>query len=308
MKVLIIGLGSIATKHLWALKEMDAECEVFALRSGKSSRDVSGVNNIHSFDETPADIDFIIICNPTSEHYSVIEQCISYGVPLFIEKPPLMNLNGVDALLDKIKTKGIKTYTAFNFRFHPLILWLKSSLSGKRVLEVQAYCGSYLPDWRPNRDYRKVYSAIEELGGGVHLDLIHEMDYITWLLGTPKKVQSTRKKISDLEIQTPDFAHYLLEYDQSFAAITLNYFRKDSKRIIEVVMDDDTWVANLLTGKITNSTNELVFESDVPVQNTYLEQMRYFVQNLKEEKDYMNNLAAGVRTLELSLGMVKGER
>ena len=299
MKVLIIGLGSIARKHLWALKQLVPAIGVFALRSDKMGSNEKGVHNIFTYGDVPIDIDFIIISNPTSEHHETIERCIAFGVPLFIEKPPLMQLDGSKELLDKIKEKGTQTYTAFNFRFHPLLNWLKNNLNDKRVIEVQSYCGSYLPNWRPGRDYRKVYSAISRLGGGVHLDLIHELDYINWLFGTPKSIQSTIAKNSDLEIETPDVAHYSLAYDNLFASILLNYYRKDSKRTIEIVMYDDTWCANLLTGTISNSKDEIVFKDQTPVKETYLAQMKYFIQNLKSDHDYMNNLSESVKILAM---------
>ncbi|MFX7793064.1 Gfo/Idh/MocA family oxidoreductase, partial [Acinetobacter baumannii] len=50
--------------------------------------------------------------------------------------------------------------------------------------------GQYLPDWRPTKDYRETVSAKTELGGGVLLELSHELDYAQWILGslTPKYV------------------------------------------------------------------------------------------------------------------------
>ena len=48
---------------------------------------------------------------------------------------------------------------------------------------VRLWFGSWLPDWRPAVDYRPTYSARAELGGGVLLDAIHELDMLVWLLG-----------------------------------------------------------------------------------------------------------------------------
>ena len=87
------------------------------------------------------------------------------------------------------------TYTAFNLRFHPVIQWLKDNIESQNVIEVNAYCGSYLPDWRPDKDYRKIYSAQKELGGGVHLDLTHEIDFLLWVFGDPMSTMSTRRKM-----------------------------------------------------------------------------------------------------------------
>src|SRR5947209_4960132 len=52
-----------------------------------------------------------------------------------------------------------------------------------RVSAVRLWFGSWLPDWRPNVDYRTTYSARANLGGGVLLDAIHELDLCLWLLG-----------------------------------------------------------------------------------------------------------------------------
>ncbi|QSE96815.1 Gfo/Idh/MocA family protein [Fulvivirga lutea] len=289
MKVLIIGLGSIASKHIAALRTVNAECSIWALRSKTNAKSNTGIINIYDWKDIPDDLDFIIVSNVTSQHLETITQCLKYKVPLFVEKPPFNTLDGTDAVLKKIKEVGIRTYTAFNFRFNPLIKWLKENLEGKRIIEIQTYCGSYLPDWRPSRDYRRVYSANKDLGGGVHLDLIHELDYTFWLFGTPNKVESKRRKISDLEINSIDSAQYWLEYDRMNITISLNYFRRDPKRQMEIVFDDTTWIVDLLHGKITDSNGLLIFE-DLKKENTYENQMKYFISQLHSGNAFMNDL------------------
>jgi predicted dehydrogenase len=302
MKVLLIGLGSIARKHLAALRELRPHCAIYALRSGSSSAEVEDVQNIFEWGEIPTDIDFAMICNPTSEHYSTIKKVLHLEVPIFIEKPPFMNTEGVHALIKLAEEKAVKTYIAFNFRFHPVIQWLKENLIGKRVLEVQAYCGSYLPNWRPGRDYREVYSAKNELGGGVHLDLIHELDYLVWLFGEPIKLDFFCNKVSDLEIDSPDVAHYWLRYPVFNISVLLNYYRKDAMRKVEIVMDDNTWTADLIKGKITNGGGERIFEDKRPVADTYRDQMRYFLDGLCNDRPYMNSLSDSLKTLNYCLG------
>jgi len=301
MKALLIGLGSIAQKHLTALRELKPHCKIYALRNSNSSTKVEGVKNIYEWGEIPADIDFAMICNPTSKHYNTVKKVLLLEVPLFIEKPPFMNTEGGTTLIKKIHEKAIKTYTAFNFRFHPVIQWLKENLAGKRILEVQAYCGSYLPNWRPGRDYRDVYSAKNEMGGGVHLDLIHELDFLLWLFGKPVKSDFFLRKVSDLEIDTPDMAHYWLRYPMFSISILLNYYRKDPKRELEIVMDDDTWTADLINRIIVNGEGKTIFEDKRPVTDTYLEQMKYFLRGLKNDEPYMNNLAESLTTLDYCL-------
>ena len=46
-------------------------------------------------------------------------------------------------------------------------------------------------------DYKKSYASKKELGGGVVLTCIHEIDYMYWLFGDIKEVFSLTGKFSD---------------------------------------------------------------------------------------------------------------
>jgi len=88
MRVLVIGLGSIAKKHLKALALLQPDAEIIALRSNRSSEPYPNVRDIYNWNEIAIlKIDFAIISNPSSEHKRTIEQLIPFGFPLFIEKP-----------------------------------------------------------------------------------------------------------------------------------------------------------------------------------------------------------------------------
>jgi len=302
MKVLIIGLGSIAEKHIFALRNTKQDIQIFALRSSVKSDKKEGIVNIYSFDQIPSNINFVIICNPTSNHYNTIFDVIKLKVPLFIEKPPLMDLVNIEKLLSKIRKNNIKTYTAFNLRFHPVIQWLKEKIPLPKVIEVQSYCGSYLPDWRPGKDYRRVYSAKKSFGGGVHLDLIHELDFIRWIFGEPKNINAFMGKKSRLEIDSVDIANYNLEYENFYITILLNYYRRDPKRTIEIVMEDQTWIANLLKASVCKADSHTLFQAEnFILQDTYNSQMKYFLENIYTNIPIMNSLEESLKTLKICL-------
>lgn len=303
MKVLILGLGSIAQKHIDALRFIDLQTKIFALRSNKTAKVFQDVTNIFSWEDIPKDINFVIISNPTSEHFKSIKQSIQLNIPLFIEKPPLMELDNVDELIELIKDNNIRTYVAFNLRFHPAIQWLKRNLPLNKVFEVQTYCGSYLPEWRPGKDYKEVYSAKKTLGGGVHLDLIHELDYVRWIFGEPDRVISYKGKKSHLDIDSIDVANYILEYKNHFITILLNYYRRDPKRSIEIVFEDRTWVVDLIKASINEiNGNELFHAKNYELTDTYVTQMQYFIENIYKDNFMMNDLEESIKTLKICLG------
>ena len=301
MTILIIGLGSIAKKHISAIRELMDEVSVFALRSNKNSQPIEGVTNIYNISDLPSKPDFAIISNPTSLHFTTIRDMCEYGCPMFIEKPVLSTIEGSEEISMLLSAYPLMTYVACNLRFHPLIKRLKTEFALRKPIEMSVYCGSYLPDWRPGQDYRKVYSAHQSMGGGVHLDLIHEVDYVKYLLGLPIHSQVYRSRKSNLEIDSSDVAHYLLEYDQTSVFITLNYYRKDPKRGIECVWENETWSVDLLNGAITDHLGNEVFTTNYPIVQTYKDQMSYFIDCLKSGNSAMNDFNEAVEVLKICL-------
>lgn len=303
MKVLIIGLGSIAKKHIDAIRKLDELAEVFALRSSLNSKsDVVGVTDIYNLNDLKiADLDFIIISNPTSEHFSTIKQLSEFNIPLFIEKPLFSEITeDTQYLVDQIESKNIKTYVACNLRFLECLQHLKEIIKGKVVNEVNVYCGSYLPNWRPGVDFRTIYSANKEMGGGVHIDLIHELDYVYWLFGNPVKTQTFFSSNSSLNITAFDYANYLWVYEEFSASIILNYYRKDSKRTIEIVTEEETYNVDLLKNSI-ELNGDVIFISDNKIIDTYSKQIEFFVENVIKKGEKFNTIAEANTILKLCM-------
>lgn len=303
MKILIIGLGSIGKKHVHAIKSIIPNAKIFALRSKINAEKLPGVTNIFNLvDIASVTIDFAIIANPTSEHKKTIAQLIPFGFPLFIEKPVSSSLDIEDLVVSVNKYK-ISTYVACNLRFLDCIRFIKDKLPlmpNKKLNEVNVYCGSYLPNWRPTVDFRKTYSANSRLGGGVHIDLIHELDYLYWLFGIPKDVNRIFRSQSSLAISSFDFANYLLEYDGFCATVILNYYRRDSKRTLELVFEDETWNIDLLKNQIT-CNNQILFSSEQRIADTYQSQMEYYIHCLSQKTDTFDTISDAYTVLKICL-------
>ena len=303
MKILIIGLGSIATKHINAIRQIDRDAVIYALRSGMSAKIDPDIVNLYSFEEVRSfHFDFAIISNPTSEHKKTIDTVLALGCPLFIEKP-LSNSVEMQDTLSKIEKLNLLTYVACNLRFLDVLQYVKKEVQSreKRINEVNIYCGSFLPDWRPGVDFRTSYSARSELGGGVHFDLIHEIDYTYWLFGKPEKVIKTLRNVSSLQIDAIDYANYCLEYGEFNASIILNYYRRDYKRTLEIVFDDSTWFVDLKLNNIMSDGIE-IFSSQQQINDTYMAQMECFYHLLQMQANTSNNsIFEAVEVLKICL-------
>ena len=304
MNILILGLGSIGKKHVHALKNLNLALKIYALRSQPNAPIFEDVINIFDIDTIDVKFKFVIISNPTYLHFEKKKKIALKGIPLFIEKPAIHSLYNVDVLTKIIEDKKLVTYVACNLRFHPCISFLKEKLQKDQlnINEINVYCGSYLPEWRSDKDYKSIYSANADMGGGVHLDLFHEIDYTTWLFGFPKKSFSVLRSVSTIDINACDYANYILEYEKFTASIVLNYYRRKVKRQIELVLDTETLVVDLINNTIkSDSGNTLFSDENYELKYTYQSQLKYFIDSLNNDILPMNSFSESIKNLKICI-------
>jgi len=112
-----------------------------------------------------------------------------------------------------LKQKKISSWVGYNLHFFKPLqrieVILDRGLLGK-VYSLRVSAGQDLRWWR-KRNYRSSYSSQVDKGGGVILDLIHDINYPAWLLGERlRPVTVIVKKISALKITVEDCVESLL--------------------------------------------------------------------------------------------------
>lgn len=265
MRVLFVGYGSIAKRHISNLREVLAvrneSAHIELLRHADAPLP-SGINaQFTSVEDLCGPYDAIFITNPTSRHYDTLLSLLEHSDSFFIEKPVF---DRTDIDLAPLTGAGKVFYVACPLRYTSVIRWAKANVDFSKAIALRCISSSYLPDWRPGQDYRETYSAHVGLGGGVHIDLIHEWDYINHLIGLPQKVHSLITKRSDLEIDSPDVAIYLADYGDKTVELHLDYYGRACNRKMEIFTDEDTIVCDLVKGNIVylKSGKELFLSED----------------------------------------------
>src|SRR5262245_58799957 len=164
LRVLIVGLGSIGRRHLRNLRQLGVR-DILLLRT--ASAPLEEAPELPVFDDLMEGLarrpDVVIVSNPTAQHLEVCQPAAHAGSHLFIEKPLSHSWDGVDDLLSTIHARNLVTLVGFDLRFDPGLCKVKSLLDVGtigRVIAIQAQVGQYLPDWRPEEDYRKGMSAL----------------------------------------------------------------------------------------------------------------------------------------------------
>lgn len=293
MKVVLFGLGSIGQRHARLLKS-NFEHELYAFRSNMGQLPVDfEINEIKSWKEfTSLNPEVVFITNPTSLHIETALKCAELGCRLFIEKPLSHELAKVDELISIVKRKGLPTYVAYNLRFHPVIKALKRYVDSYQFLHMRVISSSYLPDWRVGQDHRKTYSSHSEMGGGVLLDLSHEVDYTYFLLGKIENILGRFARRSSVTIDSEDYADLLVETSSGPANIHINSLSRLKERYVKIDFHELSIIGDLINASIKEISDDggvSINEYEVSDDYTYIEQMKYFFDNI-ENPAMMNNV------------------
>lgn len=318
-KILIVGLGSIGRRHVQIIRELYPSVLIGVLRHKNCDDKESKALNIDicftsMFDALSFQADAALVTNPAPMHIDVATELAHAGVHLLIEKPLAEeSKEDIDDLIAFCHRKNLILMPAYNLRFLPSLIYFKEQLEKSvigRLLSVRVEVGQYLPSWRPDMDYRQTVSSQYKLGGGVLLELSHEIDYLLWIFGAATWVKAHLSKQSDLEVDVEDTAHLQIGFKKDvaqhelIARLDMDFIRHDTARNCTVIGEKGTLRWDGITGTVEiflkggSQWKELFF--DKPERNyTYEAELKNFISSIESNRKPSINAQDGLAVLQL---------
>ncbi len=260
-RLLVVGYGSIGQRHLRIARALLPETDIRVLRhqpceSTPEYADgcMSDLSDAIAFAPQAA-----VICNPSTFHVPTAQPLAEAGVHLLVEKPIAGTLYGLENLLTTCAARKLVLMTAYNLRFVSSLREYRRQIQSGcigRVISVRCEIGQNLLSWRPGADYRRGVSASRGLGGGVLLELSHEIDYLRWIFGEVAWVKASLSRQSDLEIDVEDTAHLILGFAPDgdgrklITNLSMDFVRHDANRQCLAIGEQGSLRWNGLTGVI----------------------------------------------------------
>jgi predicted dehydrogenase len=310
-RVLISGLGSIGRRHLTNLRGLGVRDILLHRRVHEPLSDAPELPVFTDLTQALAlRPDVVIISNPTAYHMEVAIPAARSGCNLFIEKPLSHSWQGVELFLRLVKELKLITLMGFDLRFEPGLCKIKSLLEQEsigHVVAIQAQVGQYLPDWHPWEDYRKGVSANREMGGGVILDLIHELDYVSWLIGPASRVCCLAGQVSSLEIETEDTAAMLLQFENgAIGTVHLDYIQRIPSRTCRIIGETGTILWDAYAKQVSWCETGKTFWQDFNYNgcdrnDRFLAEMRHLLACVDRKESPKTDAVTGARVLKMAL-------
>ncbi|GAA6133777.1 Gfo/Idh/MocA family oxidoreductase [Oceaniserpentilla sp. 4NH20-0058] len=307
----VIGLGSIAKRHRSNLKKLYPRSKVFAISSsGRVPQEVVIDADIicDSFDDLiQASPNMVIVASPAPFHLEHVKKLLMKNIPLIIEKPITSKVEDALELQELVNNAGVSVIVGYCLRYLSSAIKIKQ-LIDENVLGTVHSCianvGQYLPDWRPQIDYRVSVSAREELGGGVLLELSHEFDYIQWLLGDLSFESGILQTSPALNTSVEVVADLILRTSQDVAcSLHLDFLQREPHRVCSFIGEkgrlDWDLIANSIELRDSDGIQVLFNEPDWDKNLMYCNMVQDFMNEAGKKKVSGTTLSEAVKTLEL---------
>jgi len=291
---MVIGYGSIGKRHVGNLISLGIK--PYVITKYPDDADVFFSKNAYNC----KDIDHTIIATPTAFHLRDFENVVRIGCKrILLEKPIEVSLRKAKLISKLAKDHNIQVYVAYNMRFLHVFRKIREIINSNfdEIRLVKIIAGSYLPKWRDYNDYRISYSAHREKGGGVDLDLSHEIDYMLWLFGKPMYINYIERcKLSKLEIKSPDYFKGIYGYKNFIVDVELDYFRLNERKLRIIGENKDILNVDFINKNITFN-NDIYKNSELfNFENSYIDELKEFFEI--KQRENLSTIDEGILTME----------
>jgi len=311
-RIAIIGLGSIGRRHLRIIRELRPDIEITLVRSGKGKKwpelELADRVVYSLSDAIKLGIQAAIVSSPSTEHILQSIELAKSGIHFLVEKPLSNKLNGTTKLLNLVNKKKVTAIIGYVLRHDSAAQKFYELIQGGKlgkILNVRIEAGSYLPKWRPKQDYHNTVSASPKIGGGVLLELSHEIDYAHWFFGADTVNFAYIYNSGTLELEVEESADLLITSKENFPiSVHLDFHRRHATRYCQAhgVNGDLLWDVlekKVIFSPLKEKKLEFLFESDT--EDIYRKQLIHFfdcIENGTKPKVTINEGILVMRMIE----------
>ena len=302
MNIGIIGFGSIGERHMLNIQELYPQMKIDILTKRKDIKDSKNICILSSASEFyKKQHDIYFITNETHKHADTILRCLQNRPRgIFIEKPLSNTLKGMEIIKKEVRRQKTNFFVAYCLQFFTPLIFLKKLIQKEEIGDVffiRVSAGKDLRTWRSG-DYKKHYSSDRQKGGGVILDLIHEINYPAWLLNEKIRLaKGLTTKISHLQLKCEDITEGIfLSKSGKIISIHQDYLQVPGRRYCEILGTKGTliWDKMLIRNSVENeikihtAKKSKVIKIKAGGNDMYQKELQFFIQKVRKNKGYSN--------------------
>jgi myo-inositol 2-dehydrogenase/D-chiro-inositol 1-dehydrogenase len=188
LRVGFIGCGRHATKMLYpslhlARMELAAVCDLDKTKAQRNARWFGAerfyTDHRRMLDEASKDgsLEAVLICTGAKTHTGLALDCVERGLPVFVEKPPALNLAEAERLRERSETLGVPVMVGTMKRHSLIYRRMKEIITSPNFGPASAVEAKMAFGWRNSNGFAMLLNA------GIHL-----IDLLRFLMGEVTEV------------------------------------------------------------------------------------------------------------------------
>ncbi len=192
-RLALIGAGTIGKRHVKAIADTESAELVAIADPDPQAAEFAESCGVPCFFTTGEMLNAVepagvIVATPTEQHLGPCMESLRHGCHLLVEKPIAATLDEAAQMVEAAGEKGLHVLVGHHRRYYPQVEKARELLQqgaiGKPVAVSGQWCvrkhdSYYEPEWR------KRWQA-----GPVMTNLVHEIDYLRYILGPVASVQA----------------------------------------------------------------------------------------------------------------------
>lgn len=296
LKILFIGAGNIASQHLKTLDSLiDLKNCWISSRTAHKSKKLAKLYSMKHIEKDCFDfikqnkkvIDGIFILVSMDQIFITSKKILKYKIPLFIEKPPgldIKQLQELNFLSKKYKTSNLIGY---NRRYYSVIQKVKKKLDSENI--ISAHIEAHERYWiLKNKVKKKSY-----LQKWIYANTSHVINLLMFFLGNPKSVKTfsnNKFNIKNLRINTSA----IIEFNKKIYVTFKSNWDVVGGWYIKIFSNKNTYSFSpleqcVVTNKKFKSTKIIPENYDKVYKAGFYSQTVFFL-NLIKKGNYYNDL------------------
>lgn len=312
-KVLLIGTGSIAERHLKNIFKINRSADIsiysknenrakkFVKKFKQSIRITKNLFKTNNFTH-------IIIASSTNTHNKYIKLLAAKSKNIYCEKPIPYDKDFKFLNTKKFLNKyNFQIKIGYQFRHNPAIKFIHKELKkreNKKLFLIKFLCGQNLKDWRKNSNYKNLFSAGQKKYGSVYWELSHEIDLVNFIVGKPNLVFSNHQNTNFLKIKVDDLSNTILNFKKKniSCSISLEMISPILYRKLIIVTLSNYYELDLVKNIVIkkNKKRTQFFKFKAERNEMFKNYMKSFLNNHKYSSSFpFSNLQDGINATKI---------
>jgi predicted dehydrogenase len=198
IKIAVVGIGLMGSQHLKALQLSRRAILHSIVDLNRNSRIYAEKFKVPFYNDTTELLknnkpDAVIVATPNQFHEKHTISFLNAKIPVLLEKPISDKISKAKKIIDSAKINKTSLLIGYHRRHNSMATNVKKKIdSGKlgKIVSVNIMCWLY-----KHKEWFKEKWRIKKGGGPLGINLIHDLDFICYLLGPVKYVQATTSNL-----------------------------------------------------------------------------------------------------------------